>query len=39
MKKIPDVIIEDIDIEKLSDYEIELLQRKWNAEKKVLISV
>ena len=28
---IPEVIIEDIDIENLSDYEIELLQRNWKA--------
>ena len=33
------MIIEDIEVEKLSDYEIEMLQKKWKAENRELISV
>ena len=33
------MIIEDIEIEKLSDYEVEMLQRKWKTEKKAFITI
>ena len=33
------MIIEDIEIEKFTDYEVEMLQRKWKTEKKVHITV